>query len=380
MRILIFSLVILIGASIVIIGPLPNKNTVTALDHTPTPFSPNPAAILEVLSIDNTKDAIQLARWHGRRTTTLGPTQLGSIVPMDSQVGFIVIAVEEYLQFLTTGHSISFQGTYNYPDTPNLRFEYIDILAVSITPENNTYIIGRGPGRFEQQQLDNIIVIWDIQNNELVYTFDNHQDTVTAVDIHYPLLATGSSDGVIKLLNLNLGEELWSAEAHNYGVTAVEISPNGTLMASAGNDNSVHVWDVATNKKIYTFGAYDNKVNDLAFSPSGNRLVSVSGVPRAPVEDYALRTWDLATGQLLSSLEFSFALFSVDFHPSGAFLVVGGQNNNISFVDATEQTVMHEIMATADGVVSDLGFSQDGKLLFSADAGNSVSAWGVLTE
>ena len=74
---------------------------------------------------------------------------------------------------------------------------------------------------------------------------------------------------------------------HGGSVEAVAYSPiNSSLIASAGGNNTVKLWDL-TEGVVTTLGSHSNKVNSIAFSPDGQKLVSGS-------DDFTIKIWDVA--------------------------------------------------------------------------------------
>ena len=58
------------------------------------------------------------------------------------------------------------------------------------------------------------------------------------------LLASASDDASVRLWDLAAGAQSRLLEGHTGGVRAVAFSPDGRLLASAGYDTSVRQWDL----------------------------------------------------------------------------------------------------------------------------------------
>jgi WD40 repeat protein len=65
----------------------------------------------------------------------------------------------------------------------------------------------------------------------------------------------------------------------------VAFNPDGTRLASAGNDKTVTVWDAATGQEVLTLTGHASVVQSVAFSPDGQRLASAS-------EDRTVKVWE----------------------------------------------------------------------------------------
>lgn len=103
-------------------------------------------------------------------------------------------------------------------------------------------------------------------------------------------------------------------------VRSLAFSPDSTVLAAAtGNDEdfSVHLWNAATGEALGTLDGHTGIVWDVAFSPDGKMLASVSN-------DQTLKIWDWRNKTLLTSLDFPGAVCSVRFSPDGQTLAVGG--------------------------------------------------------
>jgi len=63
---------------------------------------------------------------------------------------------------------------------------------------------------------------------------------------------------------------------HTFDVYSVAFSPDSLLIASAGADRAVRLWDVQTGKEIRRLEAHTGFVYTVAFSPDGRWIASGS--------------------------------------------------------------------------------------------------------
>jgi periodic tryptophan protein 2 len=66
-------------------------------------------------------------------------------------------------------------------------------------------------------------------------------------------------------------------QGHHYEINVVAYSPNGSVIASGGDDGKVKIWDTRTSFCFVTFKEHTGTVTGLCFLPTtGNAVLSSS--------------------------------------------------------------------------------------------------------
>jgi len=217
-------------------------------------------------------------------------------------------------------------------------------------------------------------------------------------------IAVGSELGDIIILDAITGSQAAILSGHIYEVRSLAFSPDGSLLVSGSDDETVKLWDMQTGV-VKTFYGHTHWVRSVSISSDCTRIASGS-------DDRTIRLWDIQTGECKHIMEQQSRVEHVSFSPtdpghlisvsdgkihqwdiSGHQTGPGYDGDYISFspdhtqfalcnrsVIAVQNSHSREIVAEFHIAISEPPcypcFSPDGRLVAAA-AGNIISVWDI---
>ena len=245
-----------------------------------------------------------------------------------------------------------------------------EVRSVVFSPDGATLASASDDGR---------VNLWNVATQNSV-GFEGHTDGVSSV-VFSPdgtTLASGVWGGMVNLWNVAEKRNIATLEGHEWAdVKSVAFSPDGKTLAT-GTFEKVDLWDIATQKKIITFGGLPD-VLSVAFSPDGITLA-------AGTQGNRVRLWNIATEELITSLSGHTTegdVRSVAFSPNGALLASGSTDGMIYLWDMATRRNITTLEHTTMGWVNAVAFSPDGATLASGNGAwegvGKVKLWNVAT-
>lgn len=153
-------------------------------------------------------------------------------------------------------------------------------------------------------------------------------------------------------------------------VTAQAWSPNERMIASAGKDGTVIVWDTLTGHVIYTYHSPSSVITSLAWSPDGTRIVSGGS-------DGVAETWDARAGSNVQSHHMAFgAVYAVAWSPNGRFIAGGAAV--VDIWNAATGVLLRSLSSTNVFGPTDLQWSPDSQnLAVGLDNNLGAQIWSI---
>lgn len=162
----------------------------------------------------------------------------------------------------------------------------------------------------------------------------------------------------------------------------VAFSPDGKRFVSGGLNETVIVWDTATQTPVLELKGHSGTIISVGFSPDGKRVVSSA---RSGLDDAELIVWDAATGQLLRTIkEDTEEIRSATFSPDGK-RIAAVMNERIAIINgnAGRRGQYLRIWNAETGrrlQTIELGTDRISRVVFSPDGKHFVTASGYASE
>jgi WD40 repeat protein len=254
---------------------------------------------------------------------------------------------------------------------------------VAFSPDGRELVTARcarqpcGPG-------DGVMVVWDTATWKANHVIDK-LNPVTAIAFNPAgtLLATGTcgvyapqsgsncAQGQVQLWDPRAGVAAGSAlNGHSSQVLSVAFSPDGSVLASGGNDNAIVLWSVATRRASgQPLVGHGGPVNRLAFSPDGRILASAGG-------DRTVRLWNVASHDLADNplLGHDAPVEALAFSPDGTQIATGDLDDTILLWRTSYDTPLgnRAFLDGSDGINA-VAVSHDATLIAAARSDGYVS-------
>lgn len=173
----------------------------------------------------------------------------------------------------------------------------------------------------------------------------------------------------IWLASINNGKLLGELKGHTEWVEGLAFSPDGQLLASAGADRSIRVWNLAELKEIRRLQGHRDEVWRVSFLPDGKRLVSGG-------KGGSVRLWNLtATNNTPGHTVLPESVRGApSFVPNSESFLAACRDGSVRRWDTHSLREIERLSFLGSGLLA-VALSPDGRWIATADRSGKLGVW-----
>lgn len=293
----------------------------------------------EVTSLPNQGGAIGLA------TTYNGQYLIAAIYKSTLKVYDFRILIELFSKHRNDSIKIPYQSYRGHEKCVNV---------VSVTSDGQSVLTGGD---------DCTIRMWDVHSGAEHRSFRGHISAIHAIAI--------TPDG--RYIVTGSGSHNYKVDTAHYILKDIQnshapISKDSDITADQETDNSIRVWEIERGKLCFILQGHTKKVNGLAITPDGAKVISASS-------DGTLKVWDLVKGNILLTITgHKGAVNAVTVTPNGNYLISAGADHTLKMWHLNSGSLVFTLAGHTDSVNA-VVVAPDGDKAISASDDNSIKVW-----
>ncbi|KAJ0965521.1 hypothetical protein J5N97_026659 [Dioscorea zingiberensis] len=254
--------------------------------------------------------------------------------------------------------------------------DYGPVTSVSWAPDGQHIAIGLNSSEIQ---------LWDSSSIRLLRTLRGvHRSRVGSLAWNKNILTTGGMDGVIVNNDVRIRTHIVQTyRGHQQEVCGLKWSGSGQQLASGGNDNLLHIWDISMaspnlahnqNQWLHKFDDHLAAVKALDWCPFQSNLLASGGGG----SDRSIKFWNTHTGACLNSVGTGSQVCSLLWNKNERELLSshGFTQNQLTLWKYPSMLKITELIGHTSRVLF-MAQSPDGCTVASAAADETLRFWNV---
>jgi len=188
------------------------------------------------------------------------------------------------------------------------------------------------------------------------------------------LIASAGVDGLVKIYDARSGQPRASLKGSSDSIMNVTFSPNDQMLLASGNDNIARVWSLKYGRVLHTLVGHTHKVFASTFTTDGSRAITGS-------HDRTVRFWDIAgaNGACSRSLRCVSTCNYLSVNQNDNILATAHLDMHVRFWSILSGELMHDLGDLHGGQATSVEFSKDGLLAATASRDHTVKIVDIRT-
>jgi len=283
------------------------------------------------------------------------PTLLGEW-PINERAISMAISPDKGLTAVTLKHGvIEIWDTTTQQRLQTLEGHTEDVIDVDFSPDGETLVSGSA---------DKTVRLWRLSDGELLDTLEGHTALVSSVEFapDGENVVSASLDTQVIVWDISQGEALQTFDHHPYQVKDVAYSPDGQIIASVAGP-LLYLWQPESGL-LGTAEGHTGPIWSVDFSNDG-QMIATAGADRT------VHLWNTTDGALLNKLDATGS--NLAFIPNTPVVMV---NNGVrvQFWNTNTATKIDELNFNGRNTVA-MSISLDGKQFSTLNRDHEIQLW-----
>lgn len=211
--------------------------------------------------------------------------------------------------------------------------------------------------------------VWDAATGESKFVIPTDRGIRTVQwDPNGNFFAAGGYDNVARIYDATTGKETSQIKFPGT-VESLQITPDSKWLITAHGGGSVRITEIASKRRVHEWGAvHKGGIWNCKLSRDGKRLATAG-------KDQFVRVFDLATFKILFEFPHPGETNGLTFTRDGNSLLTGCSDAMVRVYGLLDGTQTDAFMAHDSGGVTDMQLSPDGKTMATCGIDRSVRLW-----